>query len=337
MRKVAKFSSFDREALFRNTAAKIGLSEGIVEKDFWVCFILDYLFYDSPWRHNFAFKGGTSLSKAYNLIERFSEDVDLILDWTVLGYEADAPLKITSNNKMEQFKKDCMERFNGFLLQNFIPQTNRDIKELLGKEELFSLSNEVDGPVVLFNYPSIFRDLALVPNIRLEIGPLAAWTPTQKVLIVPYIAEQYPALFDNSGTSILTTTAERTFWEKVTILHAEAHRDPNDPEHAFTPARYSRHYYDLYKMASTPIKKSALAETQLLRSVANFKDKFYHSKRARYDLAKPGSLKLLPAPHNENVLRKDYEAMRSMIYGNYPSYEDVIRVLKSLEDEINSL
>lgn len=99
MRKIALIPKKDREALFRNTAVKMGMSEAIVEKDFWVCYMLDYLFYRSPWKDNLAFKGGTSLSKAYNLIERFSEDIDLILDWRVLGYGINEPWENRSNTK----------------------------------------------------------------------------------------------------------------------------------------------------------------------------------------------------------------------------------------------
>ena len=85
MRKIAKITENDRKALFHNTAAKMGMTDAIIEKDFWVCYVLDYLFHHSQWKDNIAFKGGTSLSKAYGLIERVSEDIDLILDWRVLG------------------------------------------------------------------------------------------------------------------------------------------------------------------------------------------------------------------------------------------------------------
>ena len=87
MRKIAKITENDRKALFHNTAAKMGMTDAIIEKDFWVCYVLDYLFHHSQWKDNIAFKGGTSLSKAYGLIERFSEDIDLILDWRVLRTE----------------------------------------------------------------------------------------------------------------------------------------------------------------------------------------------------------------------------------------------------------
>lgn len=86
MKNIARWPDEDRADLFRNTAAKMGLHDAIVEKDFWVCFTLDYLFHRSPWPDKIVFKGGTSLSKAYDLISRFSEDIDLILDWRELGY-----------------------------------------------------------------------------------------------------------------------------------------------------------------------------------------------------------------------------------------------------------
>lgn len=99
MRNIARLSDNDRRELFRNTADKMGLNDAIVEKDFWVCFTLDYLFHRSPWKESITFKGGTSLSKAFHLISRFSEDIDLILDWRVLGYGKDEPWEKRSNTK----------------------------------------------------------------------------------------------------------------------------------------------------------------------------------------------------------------------------------------------
>ncbi len=99
MRNIANIAASDREALFRNTAAKMGISEAIIEKDFWVCYILDYLFHRCKWKDHLVFKGGTSLSKAFGLIERFSEDIDLILDWRLLGYSSSEPWTQRSNTK----------------------------------------------------------------------------------------------------------------------------------------------------------------------------------------------------------------------------------------------
>ena len=106
MRNVARLPDSDRGELFRNTADKMGLNDAIVEKDFWVCFTLDHLFHRCPWKDAITFKGGTSLSKAFNLISRFSEDIDLILDWRVLGYGKDAP----TPSRMHSTKKPILGR-----------------------------------------------------------------------------------------------------------------------------------------------------------------------------------------------------------------------------------
>ena len=126
---------------------------------------------------------------------------------------------------------------------------------------------------------------------------------------------------------------ERTFWEKATILHQEAFRPEANPQ----PSHYSRHYYDLARMAKGSVRDTALAEIGMLERVAEFKQKFYPRGWARYDLAKVGTLKLVPEGHVLKSLRSDYRAMEHMIYGDYPDFEDILFTLQKLEDEINEL
>lgn len=121
MKKVARLSEHDMRMLFRNTADKMGLHDAIVEKDFWVCFTLDYLFHRSPWKDAITFKGGTSLSKAFHLISRFSEDIDLIMDWRILGYDKNEPWGNRSNTKQDAFNKEANARTEVFLAENFCP------------------------------------------------------------------------------------------------------------------------------------------------------------------------------------------------------------------------
>ncbi len=121
MRNTARLSDNDRLELFRNTAEKMGMNDSIVEKDFWVCFILDYLFHRSPWKDAVTFKGGTSLSKAFRLISRFSEDIDLILDWRVLGYGPNEPWEKRSNTKQDALNKEANARAEVFLAETFCP------------------------------------------------------------------------------------------------------------------------------------------------------------------------------------------------------------------------
>ena len=306
------------------------MNAAVIEKDFWVCLALDHLFYHSKWRNRFAFKGGTSLSKVYDLISRFSEDIDLILDWRVLGFAKDEPWEDRSNTKQQKFIDDSRDRLFAFLRDDFTPEFRDSMSEVIGEEAHVFIKEDDDG-TVCFEYPGNLKDESILRVIRLEIGALAAWTPTQMAQIKSYAAEYYPTVFDQAESAILTTTAERSFWEKATILHQEAFR----PEGSMVPERYSRHYYDLYCMANTDVKNNAIRQPDLLEEVARFKQKFYPRKWARYDLAKIGSLKLVPAGHSIDRLEADYSKMRSMIYGEYPSFEEILSGIELLEIDIN--
>lgn len=330
MRNIATIAARDREALFRNTAAKMGMSEAIIEKDFWVCYMLDYLFHRSAWKSNIAFKGGTSLSKAYGLIERFSEDIDLILDWRVLGYGINEPWENRSNTKQDIFNKEANTKAEIFLHDTFLPSIIADLKAEIG-DNIKCVIDPKDPQTVNIAYPNSFSDMSILQEIRLEIGALAAWTPVKIADITPYAAQEYGRLFKQPSTDILTVLPERTFWEKVTILHREAFRPEDKP----FPARYSRHYYDLYRMMQTSVKDNALADSDLLTRVVEFKDKFYRCPWARYDLAKRGSMRLMPPDYNLDKLREDYEHMQNMLFGVKPSFEEIMSGIAKLEEEIN--
>ena len=328
---IAKIKEKDRKALFQNTSAKMGMTDAIIEKDFWVCFMLNYLFHISPFKDKIAFKGGTSLSKSYGLIERFSEDIDLILDWRVLGYEKDEPWIERSNTKQDIFNKEANKRTEDYLKDEFIPRISDDLHHLLEKE-INCYIDETDPQTVIIEYSKNFNDVSILPIIRLEIGALAAWTPAELKPIKPYAAEQYPHLFKQPTTDILTVLPERTFWEKVTILHREANR----PENKTFPARYSRHYYDLYCMANSFVKEKAFADVALLDKVVRFKEKFYRCPWAKYEDAKIGTMKLMPPERNLQVLKDDYEHMQNMIYGKKIPFDTILDGIESLEKEMNN-
>lgn len=330
MRRIATIKENDRKALFQNTAAKMGLTNAIIEKDFWVCFMLDYLFHRCEWKSNIAFKGGTSLSKAYGLIERFSEDIDLILDWRVIGYSVDEPWQDRSYTKQDLFNKEANRRTEDFLKNHFVPAVTKDLKELNATVDCYIDGS--DPQTVVFAYNRSFDDNSILPVIRLEIGALAAWTPAEPKSITPYAAVQYHKLFAEPSTEILTVLPKRTFWEKVTILHREAYRPENKP----FPSRYSRHYYDLYCMMNSFVKAEALADTELLTKVVELKDKFYRCPWARYDEAKVGTMKLMPPERNLLVLHDDYEHMQNMIFGKKPDFDSILQSMQALENEINN-
>lgn len=332
MYSIAKLSEQDKRILFRNTSQKLGLNEAIVEKDFWVCIMLDYLFHRCKWKSSFTFKGGTSLSKCYGLINRFSEDIDLILDWRVLGYGMNEPWEARSNTKQDHFNKEANTRAEVWLAGVLLPSLKEDWKEILATDPDFFI--EADDPqTICFRYPCIFKSDAILQVLRLEIGALAAWTPAKTKIIRPYSAECYPKAFQQAETEILTAAAERTFWEKVTILHHEANR----PAHLDMPMRYSRHYYDLFCIAHSENKEAAYSNLELLQKVVDFKMKFYPRKWAQYEAAVPGTLRLCPPIERLDALRKDYEVMQDMMFGESPSFEDLMEYIKQLEDELNTL
>jgi predicted nucleotidyltransferase component of viral defense system len=316
----------DLRVLIINTARnKKNISEAVIKKDYWVTFILDYLFNENRWKEYFTFKGGTSLSKCFGLIERFSEDIDLILDWQVLGYDKEEPWIERSNTKQDKFNKQVNEKTEKFLKDELLPVLKKDFKDL--PFEFFI--DTIDAQTILCKYPKIFDSNYLAQTIRLEIGSLAAWTPAVNIEILPIIAEAYSNVFKEKS-SIRTVSVERTFWEKATILHHEANRPENSP----MPHRYARHFYDLYKIANSKFKYKALQDKNLLKKVVEFKMKFYPRKWARYEDILNTKLKLVPSQYRFGEI-KNYQDMAEMIYGDYPIFDEIINSLQTLEKEIN--
>ncbi len=326
MEKVARLSQEERSALFTETAARKGMTPAIAEKDFWVCWTLDKLFAHSKLSRILMFKGGTSLSKVFGLIERFSEDIDLILDWNlVIGEDPEAD---RSKTKQEKLNKEINERGQAYIAGELL----ETISAVLAPVCICEIDT-YDANTLNVRYPAAFNDDYLRPEVRLEIGSLASWLPFGEYTIKPYAAEEFPDLFDRDECPVRAIKAERTFWEKTTILHHEAYRPKGNTQ----PPRISRHYYDLAQMAESTIKDTALAHLDLLHDVVEFKKRFYPRGWARYDLAVPGTLKLVPEMHVMATVRADYRAMENMIYRNYPDIEEVMVVLQALEDEMNRL
>ena len=314
--------------IIEKTSEAKNLSPAIIEKDLLVCVILDYLFTKSPWKDNLAFKGGTSLSKAFNLIERFSEDIDLILDWRVIGYKMKEPLADRSNTKQDKINKEFDAKTEEFLKSTFIPKLKEDLANLVDRNLDISYENEA----VIIGYGNDYADGSILRAIRLEIGAKAAWTPTEVAAIRPYIAEIYPKQFSGASVFVRTTTPERTCWEKATILHHEANRPDDLP----VPPRISRHYYDVYRMDKLGILDKAIAQSELLKQVADFKAKFYPRKWAKYNLARFGTLKLIPSDVHKEALRRDYAKMAGMIYGERPDFDGLMAKITKIETKINA-
>ncbi len=324
MDRVAQLPATERSALFSETAASMGTTPAVIEKDFWVTWVLDRLFQHPDIARLLMFKGGTSLSKVYRLIERFSEDIDLILDWRVLNGED--PLAERSRASQVRLNEAINQQAQTYIGRELLAH----VTAALG--EVCSCEIETDDlHVINVRYPAAFPDAYLRPEVRLEIGPLASWLPHEERTIQCYAAEAFPQVFERRECSVKVIKAERTFWEKATILHHEVHRPVGNPQ----PPRYSRHYYDVAKMAESPVKNAALTNLELLTDVVEFKERFYPRGWARYDLAKPGSFRLVPEGHILAAVETDYRAMANMIFGDMPEIGEIMTILKMLQDEIN--
>jgi hypothetical protein len=328
---VAKLPTAVRREIFELVAAQRGLHPAIMEKDFWVCWVLKKLFASEELRDHLVFKGGTALSKVDGMIDRFSEDIDLVLDWGLLGYGKDgedAWKPHASNTQQDKFNKKVNAKADRYLREELCPQLRK----------LFNLNSYVQVAVsdekqltINIKPPSAFSLKAIRPDVKLEIGPLASRVPSREAVVRPYAAEDFPSFFEDPDCPVIAIRAERTFWEKATILHQQAYRVST------MPMGYSRHYYDLVQMMDYPVCSAALADLELLEDVIRFKQRFYPSPWARYDLARPGSFQLMPTESGQKELEQDYRQMRPMFFSDPPTWRDLQRKLGELESNINDL
>ncbi|MDY0206922.1 MAG: nucleotidyl transferase AbiEii/AbiGii toxin family protein [Pseudomonas sp.] len=326
MDRIARAQATQRAELFSETAARMSITAAAAEKDFWIVWTLQQLFSLPHWANRLRFKGGTSLSKAYGLIERFSEDIDLILDWNSLTEQE--PTAERSNTKQQQLNRSINTAAQLVICEELLPAIQAVVAPICK-----AMLDEYGPHTINIEYPALFASGYLRPVVRLEIGPLAAMLPFGSSMIKSYSAEYFPLVFEQPSVLVPTIKAERTFWEKATILHAEAHR-PIDKR---LPARYARHYYDVHRMAATAVAEQALADTCLLAEVVVFKKKFYPANWANYDAAKPSGFRLLPRIEHKASLHKDYLDMKEMIFGDIPSFEVLLNDLAALEKRINQL
>lgn len=345
MDRVALLPANDRAALFGETGALRGVANTIIEKDFWVCWTLKRLFrLQKQDAATLVFKGGTSLSKAFGAIRRFSEDIDLSFDRAELGYTGDRDpekegiSKKQANKLIEALVSD-VERH---IAEKLLPALRSAIVEQLGEPSEGKWSLEIDAndaQTVNFHYPpalasSEYEGMAYItPRVKLELGARGDPWPTEQKFIRPYAAEDFPDFFIDPECTVTVLSAQRTFWEKATALHAEVHR----PAETATPQYFSRHYYDLAMLLDTEEGKAAAGDFYLLVTVAKHKATFFRSSWASYDTAKPGTLRLMPAESRIKDLRADYRAMAPMMFDEKPlSFDDILAKIKKLQETINS-
>lgn len=324
-----------RDEAFQETAAQLGMSKAIIEKDFWVCWSLKQLFSLPSFGEQMIFKGGTSLSKAYDVIHRFSEDVDLSLDREQLGFVGDRDpegpdLSGKKQKKLLQELQAAAEAaVGGQLLAEIQTAFNASL------EQEFTLSVDPnDAQTILFAYPSLTESATdyVQPIVRFEFGARGVQLPAEQIDIAPYMHQAFPDLLVNGQVGVKVLGVERTFWEKATILHMLFHQDATKP----LADRMSRHYYDMAQLIGHEAKGRALQSLDLLTQVAHHKSVFFKSAKANYEDAKLGSLRLMPNDELTTALRHDYAGMREMIIGDIPTFDEILATISDFEAEINT-
>ena len=336
----AKLPNNERNEYLEETAYIRGLNRLIVEKDFWICFMLRILFSLPGLEDKFVFKGGTSLSKAFGIIKRFSEDIDISLDPSWLGFGGPAapekaPTRSGFNKRWEKLENKCEQTVKK-IIKNQLEQAI--LASLNGGKSgagtlIYENDKHTNSPVLVYNYPTDAIDEGgyIRPQVKLEFGSLTDQKPTGTHEVTPWVAEEFPDEFKLKSCNVVALEAERTFWEKATILHAEYHRPAGTPMRV----RISRDLYDIACMSSHESGERAIANIDLFSRVVNFKQTFFRSSWASYETAKPGTLRLVPPEARIKELQQDYAAMQEMFFEAPPKFDDLIKTVKDLEMRIN--
>lgn len=337
MNGVAAEDARERDALFRATAVHRQVTPQVAEKDFWVCWTLSRLFPVSKAEPDFLFKGGTSLSKVYGAIARFSEDIDLSMSPALIGESPEQAHRLSNTARRKLFER-MIAAARAHLHGELLPTLAADFERVLGaSRRRCSWSLAVDpenADAITFAYPVAVTSAPgyVRQRILLEFGVRSEMSPWGEHTVTPYAADTAPDAFRNPSVSVPTLAAERTFWEKATLLHAAYHQSPTRPV-----TRLSRHYADLAALAAHASGAAALADLELLGRVVRHKSVFYPAQGARYDLAVPGTLRLAPHPELRDRLAVDYREMREMFFGDAEvrPFAQIVADLEALETSIN--
>ncbi|MBB5684012.1 nucleotidyl transferase AbiEii/AbiGii toxin family protein [Sphingobium boeckii] len=339
----------DRRAYIGESAARRDLTPVIIEKDFWVCWTLRRLMMCADLAGHLTFKGGTSLSKAYGIIERFSEDIDLTISRSApLLKDVASPMDDDiSGKERERRIKTLKAAAKAYVDTVAMPTLAREIEAALGTVDGWNLTldpEDKEEQTLLFNYPrtsgygfdygnnygGAAENGYVKPRIKLEFGARGDTEPFEMRPIISYLGEDFPLELPDAVAEVSTLAVERTFWEKITILHAIHHNGK-------LRDGMSRHYYDVLMLDQAGITNQALARPELLVQVVHNKSLMFADKTASYETAIQGSLRLIVTAAIRDQLEQDYGAMREMFMTAPPAFEGLLDGLTAIEATINNI
>ena len=329
----------DRQLSCKAVQTSMGLDAASVEKDLWVCWTLRELFSLPGLAEHLTFKGGTSLSKAWKLIQRFSEDIDLVVDQEALGFGGDdAPDRAPSNKQRKARLEALMAASRQWVQGTLQPALATRIATALGDDKAWKLEVDPDmpdGQCLLLHYPSAFEIEAgyIKPVVKIELGARSDDWPHSECPIQPYLAERFPQLMPEGPFSVRVLAAERTFWEKACLLHEETFRPADKPR----KLRMARHYYDLWCLLRAGVGERALVDTALFQRVAEHREIFFRYAWVDYSTHKPGTFRLTPPIDHLANWRSDYQAMLGpMFFGDVPDFDEIMQTVGKFEKSFNA-
>ena len=320
-----------------NEASRIsGISAKAIEKDWWVTLSLKLLF-NSPYARHFAFKGGTSLSKGWQLIDRFSEDIDISLSSEAVNIEyAERP----SKTFVEQLKRaGCFFTSNELMEALKAEFRNSQVPEILYSIEAESVRSDMpdtDPQTLYVNFISLFDPKPYLPDrVKIEFSVRSLKEPSIKRGMRSLLVTHFPnENYIEENCEILTIQPQRTLIEKMLLLHEEYNRDERGK---MRTDRMSRHYYDLFQLGRQDFSSATLKDNDFIEEIIEHRKYYSRLKRFDYSTLKRGSIRIIPSDDVLKALEQDYEIMRAeMIYGHPPTFEEIFQSMKNLQDEINS-
>ena len=303
-----------------------------IEKDWWLTQVLRVLF-AQPYAEHLSFKGGTSLSKAWGLIERFSEDIDIAISREFLGFTGE----LSRTQVSDKLRRASCK----FVRTTMKTDVENGLSALGINPELFNVHVDetsvttVDPEVIFVDYHSVLPDSEYIAHtVKVEVSGRSMSEPLKRVALQSLIDKVLPqSSIVQPEFEASVVMPERTFLEKVMLLHEEFARPIDDVR----TKRMSRHLYDLHRMMKTEIAERALNDDALYRTIVEHRRKFIGLKGFDYDTLYP---KLISLRIPEDVLplwRKDYEQMQeSMIYGKSVSFDELLEAIQQLEERLHS-
>lgn len=325
-----KLSKERRIEILNQASNNTGLPAFAIEKDWWVTVALKASF-ELKYSTSIVFKGGTSLSKGWNLIERFSEDIDLAIDRKFFGFEGDI-----SKSQIKNLRKISCEFISTTFLEDLTKQFTewKVIDECKLNAQPITDSDK-DPQVIEIHYNSVFDKSDYLPQrVLIEVSSRSLMEPSENREINSILSAAFPNQeFATEPFSIWTVLPQRTFLEKIFLLHEEFSQD----KAKIRINRLSRHLYDLEKLMDTEHGKAAINDTDLYNGIVTHREKFNPLRGLNYANHIPGKIKIIPPKTVIKEWERDYLAMtQNMIYGDPLNFDNLIRRIQELQERINA-